>query len=247
MSKLPSTQTIQDGDIEVPSVGALYDFFAPRTKSIVVWSVGFRYGGLEATIAESTGAKIQIFDCTEFSKENYQIFERILTTHETQEGDLPWAEKLSNIWILPDSTTFHSYLPSSYTGTLQDKDLTIHLKEVTEERVDICKIDLGDYTPTYLYEFLNRGYRPGLLWVNWPAHPDESSMTMAAAGHLQNLGYRLLASINNYFVYIFVDECMYEICSWNTTTVSNPMFAEFQSQLFEQLGITPKKTEDSSK
>lgn len=237
MSKLPTSNIIKDGDIEMPVVNSLFDFFAPRTKNITVWSLGFRNGVFEANIAETTGATIQVFDCDEKSKENYQIFARVMNEHETQEGDPAWAQPLCNHWIIPDSTTFRSYLPSSFTGTLHSEDINVTLQEVNPDRVDICKIDCGSYTTTYLYDFLNRGYRPGLLWVNWSAHPDESSQTMAAAGHVQTLGYRLLKSVGNYFVYMYVDQCMYEVCSWNTPEVVNPMLEEFKKYILEGLSI----------
>jgi hypothetical protein len=54
---------------------------------------------------------------------------------------------------------------------------------------------------------------------------------MAAAGHIQTLGYRLLKTVGNNFLYIFMDECMYEICSWSRTDCTNPMFTEFQKQI----------------
>jgi hypothetical protein len=238
MSKLPACSSIKDGDIELPMVGSLYDFFAPRTKNITIWSIGFRHGVFEATIAESTGASIQIFDCNEISKDTYKVFARVMNEHETQEGDPSWAEALCSHWILPDSTTFRSYLPSPFTGTLVNEDVNIRLQEVNAEHVDICKVDCESYTTNYVYDFLNKGYRPGLLWIHWPAHPDESSQTMAAAGHVQNLGYRLLKSVGNYFVYIFLDNCIYEICSWNDVETNNPMLSEFQKQLLEGIKIS---------
>ena len=247
MSKFPSTILVKDGEVEVPTTTTLYDFFSPRTKSITVWSVGFQYGGLEAHIAESTGAKIHIFDCSKDAKERYEVYNRVLNSHETQPTDPEWANSLCNIWILPDSTEFHDYIPSSYTGSLKNDDVDVRLQEVKEERVDLCKIDCKEFTTFFLYEFLSQGYRPGLLYVHWPAHPDESSQTMAAAGHLQTLGYRLLRSAGNYFLYIFVDDCMYEICSWNDDKSNNPMFTEYRTELLEQLGVSLKKTEDSSK
>jgi hypothetical protein len=245
MSKLPPCLTIKEGLGEVPTIASMYDFFSPRTKSITIWSIGFGFGGVEANIAESTGAHIQIFDCSPTSKSNYEIFNRVMEEHETKEGDPKWAEELCDHWILPDSTTFNTYIPASFTGTLQNTEVNITLQETKVERVDICKVDIGSYTTTFLYNFLDQGYRPGLLWVKWPAHPDESSQTMAAAGHLQTLGYRLLKSVDNFFLYIYLDECMYEICSWNVTGIGNPMFHEFSGQLLEGYGL--KKTDDSNK
>jgi hypothetical protein len=245
MSKLPSCVVVKDGELEVPTIVSMYDFFSPRTKSITIWSVGFRSGGIEANIAESTGAHIHIYDCSDSAKGRWNIFNRLMTEHEIQEGDPVWAEELCNHWILPDSTTFHSSIPSNFNGLLQNDKVNVTLKETKTDRVDICKVDYGEYTTDFVLNFLNQGYRPGLFWIHWPAHPDESSITMAATGHLQNLGYRLLKSTGNYFLYIFIDECMYEICSWNVSTVNNPMFMEFRNQLLEGYGL--KKVEETNK
>jgi hypothetical protein len=245
MSKLPGCLVVKDGDLDVPTIASMYDFFSPRTKNITIWSIGFRSGGLESNIAESTGAHIHIYDCSKLAKDRYDIFNRVMNDHEVQAEDPSWAEELCNHWILPDSTTFHSTIPAPFTGNIKNAEIDVVLEQTKAERVDICKIDYGEYTTHFLYDFLHSGYRPGLLWVNWPAHPDESSMTMAAAGHLQNLGYRLLKSYNNYFLYIFIDECMYEICSYNNVTVNNPLFSEFSNQLLEGYGL--KKVEDSNK
>lgn len=232
MSKLPPEIIQNDGEFLFPSIGSMYDFFTPRTKDIRVWSVGFQYGGFEAHIAESTGAKIHIFDSRPEAKERWTIFQRVMNEHEVQEDDPSWAEPLTNQWILPDSTQFQEQIPYEFTGTLMIKNDPITLQEATDEKVDICKVDYKGFTNNFLYSLLNKGYRPGLLYVHWDGHPDECAHAMLCAGHLQNCGYRLLNSVKNYFLYLFVDENMYEICSWNDKSSANPMFEEYRKQIF---------------
>ena len=209
----------------------MYDFFSPRTKQIEIWCIGFYTGDVETAIAESTGAKVKIFDARTGSKEVYDIYERVINSHETLPGDPEWARETENHWILPDSTSFSTVLPGPFNGLIDLSGVQTTVEKFSAERVDICKIDYADYTVDFLYGFLNAGYRPGLFFINWPQHPDESAKTMAAAGHLQSCGYRLLNSTGNYFLYMFVDECMYEICSWARVDSNNPMFSEFQRQL----------------
>jgi hypothetical protein len=70
---------------------------------------------------------------------------------------------------------------------------------------------------------LSAGFRPGIVIVNWSGRPDVDLSTTLAAGHLQNSGYRLMSKIDNKFVYYFTDQDMYQICSWEDSTCTNPM------------------------
>ena len=49
---------------------------------------------------------------------------------------------------------------------------------------------------------------------------------MLCAGHLQSCGYKLLNATNDYFLYAFNDQCIYESCSWARSDVDNPMVVE---------------------
>jgi len=230
--QLPPTVVRKDGDIEFPSITSIYDFFSPRTKKIVNWCFGFRNGGFETEIAESSGSKLNIFDSRPDAKQRYDIFERIMKTHETEEGDPKWAETLTEHWILPDSTKFSSVLPYQFSGTLDISGCLTSLSAIDVKlvpQVDICKVDYDEFTTNIVYCILNAGYRPGLFYVNWPLNPDESNTTMVCAGHLQTCGYRLLKAVGNYFVYLYIDDCMYNICSWQVIECNNPMFAEFHN------------------
>lgn len=240
---LPTCAVKEDGGCKFPSVMNLYDFFTPRTRSICVWSYGFRNGGLEVHLAESTGAKVNIFDSRDGKKEQHDIFNRVMNTHKTQENDPDWASYLTKHWILPDSTTFSSVLPGIYDGSLSLSSGITQFSKFSTDRIDIVKVDYGEDTSFIVNSILSAGYRPGLFWVNWNMHPDESNLTMATAGNLQTLGYRLLKAEGNYFVYMFVDECMYEVCSWARTDCANPMFVEFKDQLLNGLMVAPQETE----
>lgn len=244
---LPKTCVKKDGGVEFPSVVNLYDFFAPRTKEITIWSFGFRNGEFECDIAESTGAKVHIFDARQGKKERYEIYNRVMNTHETDPSDPDWAKDLTEYWILPDSTSFHSVLPGLYNGSLDLSGTLTQFSAFTAERVDLVKVDYGEHTPFIVVSLLQHGYRPGLLWVNWNEHPDFSNLTMSVAGNIQTLGYRLLKAEGNYFVYMFVDDCMYELCSWARTDCSNPMFLEFKDQLFNELMVKSVATENQKK
>jgi hypothetical protein len=239
-TRLPHTVVKKDGDIPFASITNLYDFFSPRSKNITVWSFGFANAGVEIDIAESTGAKIQIFDARPGTQERYDIFERIMAKHASLPDDPAWATSLTNYWIVPNSTSFSSTLPWAYSGNLLVDGVPTEVKATDAERVDILKVDYGTFTTDILYTLLNKGYRPGLIYIRWDTHPDESNTTMACAGHLQTLGYRLLKSVDNYFLYLYMDDCMYELCSWSRTDTNNPMFEEYRRQLLEGMQIGGK-------
>ena len=93
-------------------------------------------------------------------------------------------------------------------------------------RVDICKIEYPGLTYEIIYTMLHAGYRPGLLYIRWDEHPDKGTEAMLCAGHLQNCGYGLAAELDGYFLYRFVDDCVYETCSWSRTDCINPLFAK---------------------
>ena len=240
MSSLPKCIIKTDG-INFPTIQNMYDFFSPRTKSIDIWSFGFRFGGVEIDIAESTGAKIKIFDGRPGKKEAYDIFARIMNSHETIVSDPEWAQNLTNAWILPDSTSFSPILPWTYNGTLDISGCPTQFEKIDCDRVDICKVDYDSFTTDIVYMITTKGYRPGLFFIKWDEHPDMSNITMGCAGHLQNLGYRLLYTVDNYFIYMFFDECMYEICSWSRTDCINPLFDEYRKQLLDGLHFSNTK------
>jgi hypothetical protein len=232
---------------EFPAFTNLYQFFHPNCKSTVVWSFGLSDGDFETCMHEVLGCKVNIFDSKEESQKNFDIIQRIITDHEKQDSDPEWAELIETRWVKEDSLHFSKELPFTFSGQLDISGSPTSLKEISVKenpRVDICKIDYDSFTPNLIYSILNAGYRPGLLYVHWPVHPDSSTQTMICAGHLQTCGYTLYKSNGNYFVYRFIDDVMYEVCSWARTDTSNPMFEEFKNHILQSYYFqTPKQSE----
>ena len=69
---------------------------------------------------------------------------------------------------------------------------------------------------------------------------------MICAGHIQTTGYRLIGQQDNWFLYIFIDDCMYESCSWARTDVNNPLFEEYKSFIITNLLNTQSNTVEKS-
>jgi hypothetical protein len=218
---------IQEGPYQCPSLAQLYEFFAPRSSKLTIWSFGLGYGGIESSLIESTGSIVNVFDSRpEAIKKNEQI-QRVLASHEISEGDPEWLTPLSDVWIPPNKLIFSTNIPWSHEGTIVVNDVQTPLTEIKVNevnRVDICKIEYPGLTYEIVYTMLNAGYRPGILYIRWDQHPDIGTNAMLCAGHLQNCGYALIAELDGYFVYRFIDQCVYETCSWAKTDSPNPLF-----------------------
>lgn len=209
-----------------PFLRTIYDFFSPRTRQITAWSFGFSYGNFEAEVLENTGCELTIFDARQESKDRFDIFRRVSEQHEVEDSDPEWAQDLLDHWFLVKKAHFNEKIPFRYSGSLLVNGTQTTLAEVdtkSNAQLDLLKIDYPTFECTLLQSILEAGYRPGLLWVTWTNHPDEDTVSMLSAGHLQTLGYMLLGSEGNTFLYKFMDSCLYESCSWNVPGVQNPM------------------------
>jgi hypothetical protein len=215
-----------DGPIAFPFLKTIYDFYSPRARQITAWSIGFSFGGFEANALEMVGCEITVFDPRPDAKDRFSIFRRISETHETEEADPKWAEALLDHWFSVKKVQLKDTLPFFTTGTLTMGGQILSTTELdtdTVPRIDLLKIHMPDFECPILYAMLHAGYRPGLLWVHWSAHPDSDLQTSSAAGHLQNLGYTLLKADELCFLYYYNDNSLYDICSWAVEGIPNPM------------------------
>lgn len=229
---------LQDADYVWPYFSGLYTFFGRRSRKIEVYSFGLDNGAWEAEIAENTGCKVNIFDSRPKSQQKFETLQRILTTHKTEEKDEEYLSYFTKKWIQPTNLLFHNELPWTHNGTLETSEGSYTLKKVghdTLPQLDVVKVSLNELSYSVVNTVLELGYRPGIFLIRWDEHPDKNTPAMITAGHLQTCGYKLLDSHNNCFIYIFVDQCMYEICSWARSDVLNPMFDEYQSGIVSTL------------
>jgi hypothetical protein len=218
---------LQEGPSQCPSLAHIYDFFAPRSSKLTIWSFGLGFGGIETNFIESTGSKVHVFDARPEAVEKNKQIQRVLQSHELDENDPDWIKPLADVWIPPNKLIFSTTIPWSHDGILtvngQQTSIT-QIKTSEVPRVDICKIEYPGLTYEIVYILLHTGYRPGLLYIRWDEHPDKGTEAMLCAGHLQNCGYGLAAELDGYFLYRFIDDCVYETCSWARTDCINPLF-----------------------
>lgn len=237
MFLLRSQQYSENGE-KFPSPISILNFFHPRSKDIVVWSYGIQKGEIEAYFAENLGCVVNIFDSREGKGEYVKGIQKRLQTRTSEEGDTEELKAITKKWIKENQFVFSDTLPFSYTGTLDisgDKVKCISMKENEISKLDILKLDYEEFNDSILYSILTKGYRPGLIYIRWYNHPDTNVPAMIAAGNLQTCGYRLIGSISNWFLYIFMDDCMYEITSWNRTDCNNPMFEEYKKSILHRI------------
>ncbi len=239
-------KTFSLADESFPLLAEIGRFYTPRSKVITVWSLGLRTGGVEATLIEKVGCGVKIFDCRPTSLDTYGTVNRVLKNRAVEATDPSWCTSLLQTQVSPNSLFFHRELPWSFSGTLDISGHTLKctaMNTQTTPKVDFCKIDYPEIDCHLVYQILQKGYRPGLFLIHWTKSPDENTETMLAAGHLQTCGYRLLGIENGYYLYFFIDECMYEMCSWLRTDTPNPMFDEFKKGFLEYFKIHTKTEE----
>ena len=222
---------LQDRDVIWPYIHNLYSFFGRKSRKITVHSYGFDNGSMECEISEMTGCKVQIFDPRPEAKQRFDTVKRILTTHSLESTDPEYCSYFTKKWIKPDNLDFSPKFPWRYSGSMDLSGMSVVLEKKTVDdipQIDLVKISLDGFSYDAINNILLAGYRPGLIFCRWDEHPDKNTQAMIVAAQLQNCGYRLLDSKENCFVYTFIDECIYEICSWNRTDVGNPMFEELK-------------------
>jgi hypothetical protein len=233
MAQASVTTLSSEGTGLYPTLAKIYEFFSPRSSKLTIWSFGLGVGGIETDFVESTGSKVCIFDARPEARQTFATMERVLLNHTAESDDPAWAAPLATKWISPAKLTLSSVIPFSHNGKIVVNGVETACAEMSVDsvpQVDICKIEYPGLTYQIVYTLLTTGYRPGLMYIRWDEHPDENVSAMLCAGHLQTAGYTLMATVNGFFLYRYVDECCYDTCSWARTDCMNPMVAELTSK-----------------
>jgi hypothetical protein len=94
----------------------------------------------------------------------------------------------------------------------------------SDNTIQCLKIDVQDgLERQFIYRFLDDGFRPSLVIVRWSNDVDDHYSTAICAGHLLNCGYGHVRMENNYSLYLFEDQSLYDICSMKTLGSQNPI------------------------
>jgi hypothetical protein len=224
-----------------PMIEDLWQYYAKKGIKTVFLNVGVSsaaYADLE--IAETLGCPVHTWDPRDEVSQKWDEVKQILKSRKCPDSPSDFTEEAEKKWVLPKNIHVYPSIPGFTTGSLEVhskqypttslsscvKQMINNMK-VTEERIDILKVCLGEGMERgLLYALMDSPYRPGLILVDWSTMPDSDLNSTLCAGHLQNCGYSLLANKGTRFLYTFTGDCVYEICSWETNMVPNPMIYE---------------------
>jgi hypothetical protein len=135
--------------------------------------------------------------------------------------------KIAKTWVLrtkvslgPDATHFLQPNPEAVHTLLEPVFTSL---EIHEKRIHVLKVEVEDGAERQLlYKILDSGFRPSLLLVKWSFDLDDHIPTAHCSGHLLNSGYSLVSLSNNYALYYFSDQTIYDLCSMKTIGIKNP-------------------------
>jgi hypothetical protein len=204
----------------------LWDFFAAKGNKTVFVSIGNSSSPLvELHCSEVLGCKIHLVsDQTEVLNQ-WTETKDVLKTRKVSETTSEFAKQALKKWVLPQNILF---LPPFTFSSAKSTVTSLCSSLNVEERIDILKIDATtSILAENLYAILHLGYRPGLVLLHWETPPDSTLETTLLAGHLQTIGYGLVTKSKNNYLYYFTDKNLYEMCSWETNEVANPLAATF--------------------
>jgi hypothetical protein len=97
----------------------------------------------------------------------------------------------------------------------------------------LCRIFVPHHEVEVISSLLATHHRPSILYVRWSQNPDDSQLLTETAGHLQTVGYRLLAIRNSYFLYQYTGKDLYSCCSWTEPSMGHPLVTMFAGQATE--------------
>jgi len=230
-------KTIGAGEDKWPMLDNLWDFYSKKGVKTVFVSVGSPDNAIaDLEIAETLGCPVHVWNFNESHATKWEEVRQVLKDRKRSADASPFTEGVDTKWVLPKNVRSYIGIPGFYTAKTEGCSMiSIHdcvkqcvdTMKLDDERMDILKISLVEgWERNVLAALLDTGYRPGLVMVKWSSMPDSHLFTTLMAGHLQNCGYTLLEKRGDRFLYMFIDKCMYEICSWETNESMNPLVTE---------------------
>jgi hypothetical protein len=256
-TKVSLTTLMGDSIASFPMLNNLWTVFSAKGIRTSLLSIGCSETAIaDLSIAETLGCPLHIVALSPKEEAQWKEVAVILKERKRVEPNtaFPFSEGAQTKWILPKNLRIQPTVPWWTRGTIVLGDTTLQAEPVdemiaricqemkvknNEVRLDILKIDTTENAPgleqSILGAVLAAGFRPGLITVRWTKMPDTDLPTTIAAGHLQNCGYRLLDKHEDKFLYYFSDEDLYQICSWETTKVANPITTEIMNVTRESI------------
>lgn len=239
-----------------PCLKDLWSLYSKKGIKTVFASIGTSKSCLaDLEIAETLGCPLHVVPISPKEVLQWDQVKTIIKEHKLESDD-DFFKGAEEKWVLPKNLQIHSALPWWTTSTLDISGAEVvptkpfiewatnvcTSMKLTDSRIDLLKIDVKNGLEcSILGAMLNSGIRPACIMVNWEYMPDTHTPTTLAAGHLQMCGYKLMGTHERKFCYYFNDQDMYMVCSWEDTTVANPMIAEVVKDYKERVAIVSSK------
>ena len=249
----------KNGSNPLPMLEKLWDFYSSKGNKTVFVNVGTSSSPLaELEIAETLGCPIHTVEPDEENRKLWNKVLEILKTRKiSEETECDFTQNVSSKWVLAKNLHVSSALPFFYDGLVQINNKmveTVTFKQFVsnicskmsiseeKERIDLVNLQINSlYERYFLYAMIDAGYRPGLILITYNLKPDSDLSTTQVAAHLQNIGYNLLTKEENKFLYLFNNDNIYEIASYENTSVKNPLVNE----LLKASGFFDKRSAES--
>jgi hypothetical protein len=230
----------KNGSNPIPVIEKLWDFYSYKGIKTVLVSLGTSSSPLgELEIAETLGCHLHVVEPNEEKRNLWSKVSQILKDRrESEENKCDFTKDVVNKWVLPKNIKISSKLPFFFSGVI-DSIETIQIQNFVTSicenmnisndnaRIDFLNVQLGNnLEESVIYSLINSSYRPGMICINYTNKPDSNLITTQLAGHLQNIGYMLIAKEENKFLYVYNDKNIYEFASYENMSVDNPLMYE---------------------
>ena len=210
---------LSNGEV-LPFLKDLWTFFSSKGVKTNFFSVNPDTSlTLDLDICESLGCPVRILTNSDAIESKWATIASTLKARAIapENASLTWLEGIQKRWILPRNLSVKKL-------TFDWSTLLTEASSLESNRIDMLKIEgTQQEERMFLYSLLDAGYRPGVVLVSYTHDPDNNVPSMLTAGQLQMAGYRLVECKGTWFLYIFEDICLYDSCSWRTTTCQNPV------------------------
>lgn len=239
-----------------PIVDTIWNMFARKGNKTVFLSIGgSKHCLADLELAETLGCPFHVAPIgAQMRSEWEEVAACLKARSRPAEAHLAFSEGAEEKWILPKNFRRIESLPWWTNGSISISGESVPLTtapffesvngmcramNLPETRLDILKVDCSRVAKGLergiLTAMLEHNLRPAILLVRWSVMPDTDTATSITAGHLQNSGYTLAATLDDKFLYFYTDQDMYMTCSWEDTSTVNPLVKQIAESVQSSL------------
>jgi hypothetical protein len=152
----------------------------------------------------------------------------------------PEIEKIARTWIVPNKVHLgpnaNIFFGENELNILEGLTPIFTELNNSTSKIHYLKIELEKGIERQLiYKFLDNGFRPSFILVKWSYDVDAHVSTSSCIGHMISSGYCLLGFNNDYSLYMFNNQVLYDIISMKTITTKNAIMEEILQQVSNSL------------